>query len=404
MQQGDTFERIARKVYGDAEQQSRIARANPGSQEPLTPGIILSVPLIPGAPKNKAFSGVSDGVNECAVVLNNKRFRFWEFIRITRSIDSIDSVEFEAPFDPTDQDQQNAFKPFTYPPLEVTVGGDKLFTGVSMGPSPRSDDTNKIVFVGGYARAGVLQDCTIPASAFPLEYNDQNLEQIAQDITKHFGIRAVFDADPGSAFERVRCDYNRRALDFLMELAVQRGLVMGSDENGDLVFRKSVVGDTPIASLSEGVPPLVSVEAFFDHQQYYSHVTGIEPVVVGATGAQFTAKNPRLRGVVRPHTFQVKDVLGGDVRPATEAKLGRMFGNMASYSVTVASWRDPSGALWAPNAVVSLRAPGAMVYSAYSFIVRSVIFEKDPDSELAVLDLVLPGAFSGGSPERLPWE
>jgi prophage tail gpP-like protein len=38
-----------------------------------------------------------------------------------------------------------------------------------------------------------------------------------------------------------------------------------------------------------------------------------------------------------------------------------MFGNMAAYTLTVASWRDDAGKLWEPNTTVTLIAPGAMV-------------------------------------------
>jgi prophage tail gpP-like protein len=130
----------------------------------------------------------------------------------------------------------------------------------------------------------------------------------------------------------------------------------------------------------------------------------VEPVAVGLPGAQFTVKNSRLSGVVRPLTFSVKDAEGGDVKAAVEAKMGRMFGNAAAYSVEVAGWRDSSGALWAPNTTVTILAPGAMIYKEFEFIVRSVTLQAAAESRTAVLDLVIPGAFSGKVPEVLPWD
>jgi prophage tail gpP-like protein len=125
---------------------------------------------------------------------------------------------------------------------------------------------------------------------------------------------------------------------------------------------------------------------------------------VGSEGSQYTVKNPRLAGVLRPISFAARDAEGGDVREAVESKAARMFGAMAAYSVSVSTWRDSLGSIWAPDTIVTLEAPDAMVYSAFSFIIRSVSFDRDGFSETATLDLVIQGSFSGQQPEALPWE
>jgi prophage tail gpP-like protein len=75
-----------------------------------------------------------------------------------------------------------------------------------------------------------------------------------------------------------------------------------------------------------------------------------------------------------------------------------------SYTADVATWRDPSGALWAPNTTVKVEYADAMVYSEYEFLIRDVNFEQNAYSEVARLALVLPGSFTGEAPDRLPWD
>ena len=111
-----------------------------------------------------------------------------------------------------------------------------------------------------------------------------------------------------------------------------------------------------------------------------------------------------MQGVTRPITFKAPDTLNADVKAVAEAKAGRMFGNMASYSVNVDTWRDSSGQLWTPNTTVKLQAPDAMIYSEYEFVIRSVEFNRERALETATLDLVIPGSFSGQVPEVLPWD
>lgn len=401
---GDTFETIARIQYGTEAEAGRIARANPGVSEPLAPGTQLTLPTAPGAPQDAQSQIPASGDNEVAVLINGQRFRFWSNIRITRSLDAMDIADFGAPFEHDAPGFRDFFRPFAYAPMAITVGGAPLFTGIMVDVTPAVDNNRRTVAVGGYSLPGVLNDCTPPASAFPLEFNDQTLPDIASAIAAPFGVSAEFRGAAGAAFERVACEPGRRALEFLVDLAQQRGLIVSSTERGALLFWRSADTGAPVARLQQGEAPVLSVTPFFTPQQYYSHVTGLEPVIVGLEGAQYTAQNPRLRGVTRPMTYTASDTEGGDIKPAVEAKIGRMFGNAIAYSITLATWRDPSGALWAPNTTVRVTAPDAMIYEEYEFVIRSVEFVRHAAEETATLSLMLPGSFNGEIPEVLPWD
>ncbi len=112
--------------------------------------------------------------------------------------------------------------------MAVTIGGTPLFTGVMMTPSPTLKNDRKSVAVSGYYLPGVLMDCPIPASAFPLEFNNQNLREIARTVAKTFGIAVDFKEDPGPIFERVAADPTTKAFAFLFKLARQRNFVISS--------------------------------------------------------------------------------------------------------------------------------------------------------------------------------
>lgn len=401
---GDTFDSIARKKYGSATEAQRIARANPGVSEPLTPGTVVTVPALPNAPQDLQSQTPATTDDEVALLIGGRRFRFWDKVRITRSLDAMDTVEFGAPFDHTALGFRQTFRPFTFKPVVINVGGQPLFTGTMVTITPTLANDQKTVAVSGYATPGVLSDCTAPASDYPLEFNDQTLKGIAEAIAGPFGLSVKFLADPGPAFERVASAPGKKALTFLVELARQRNLVVASTERGELLFWQSSDPGRPVARLQQGQAPVLSVTAFFSPQDYYSHVTGVEPVLVGLAGAQFTVRNPRLEGVLRPFTFEAPDSLDADVPESVRAKAGRMFANVAAYAIRVATWRDPSGQLWKPNTTLKLLAPDAMVYTEYEFTIRSVAFEEEADKRTATLDLIIPGTFRGVLPEALPWD
>lgn len=401
---GDTFETIARKKYGTEKEAGRILRANPGVSEPLTAGTVLTVPALPDAPQNLPSQLPANVEDEVSVLINGQRFRFWDKVRITRAIDNMDTVEFGAPFDHTAPGFRESFRPFAFDPVVITVGGEPLFTGTMVAVTPTIDNGARTIAVSGYSLPGVLNDCTPPASSFPLEFNGQGLKEIAAAIAGPFGLSVDFQGDQGAVFERVACEPGKKALAFMAELAKQRNLIIASTERGKLLFWQSSDAGRPVARLRQGEAPVLSVTPFFSPQEYYSHITGIEPVIVGLAGSQYTVRNPRLQGVTRPITFNAPDTEGADVKAAVEAKAGRMFGNMVAYFVRVATWRDPSGKLWAPNTTIKLTAPDAMVYGEYEFVIRSVQFERESSAATATLDLVIPGSFNGVIPEALPWD
>ena len=404
--QGDTFDSIARKNYGTETRASEIQRANPGVSEPLTVGTTLVTPVDPSAPKDKLQAAPDVSINEVAVKINGSRFRFWDSVNITRSIDTISTIEFGAPFDADSREFRDTFRPFSYQPLEVTIGGELLFTGTMVAVSPTLDNTKKTISASGYSLPGVLNDCTPPASAFPLEFNNQGIRDIATTLVSPFGVGVSFaeGVEQGPVFERVACEPGKKVFSFLTELAKQRNLVISSTVRGELLFLQSADTGKPVAIFRQGESPVLSVLPTFNPQDYYSHITGIEPVVVGLKGSQFTDKNSILLGSIRPMTLTAPDTIDSDVREAVSAKASRMFGNMVSYSVVVDTWRDVKGALWEPNTTVKLQAKSAMIYNEYEFVIRGVNYERNANSETATLDLVIPGSFSGQIPEALPWD
>lgn len=401
---GDTFDQIARKVYGSEVDSPLIIRSNPGLAEPLTPGVIIFIPDKPAAPAIAPQSAAADNEDEVALSVGGERFRFWESVAISLSMDTLDAIEFSAPFEVDNAKFRKTFRPLSFQGLTVTVGGRLLFTGTMLTPKPIITPERRTVSVTGYSKPGVLNDCTLPASAFPLEFNGQGLKEIATTVAAPFGLSVKFAADPGAIFERVAIEPGKKVFQFLSDLARQRNLVISSTFAGALLFQQSVRPGRPVARLEEGVSPLISVTPNYKEQEYYSHITGLQPTKLGKNGSQFTVSNPRLSGIMRPFTFNSDDTPGAAAKSATEAKAGRMFANVVSYSIAVVGWRDPQGARWTPNRTIKLLAPGAMVYNEYEFVIRSVSLTKAGDNKSATMVLVLPGSFEGKIPEAMPWD
>ncbi|MCP4568028.1 MAG: hypothetical protein GY841_10660 [FCB group bacterium] len=344
--------------------------------------------------------------NSVTVLIDGVRFRYWTRIRMTFALDSMDTVELEAPFEPDDPAFREAFRPFTYKPLVVSVNDVVVFTGTMVAVNPGTSADSSTAVVMAYSKPGVLNDCTAPYSALPLEFKKQNLHQIADAVIAPFELTREAEAEPGPAFEKVRLKPTQTILSFLTELAKQRNQVIASTSTGAIIFRQSATATSPAAIFREGVSPLLRAAAAFNPQEYYSQITGLKPVKVRAIQSNhYTVNNTFLSDVIRPHMFETPDIKSADIKPVVLAKGSRMFANAASYTIDLDTWRTKdSKFLWSPNMTIRLYSPGAMVYNDYDFIVRRVELNQTSDAETASLQLALPGAYEGEPPDRLPWD
>jgi len=402
--QGDTLEKISKKIYGTGIHDDHILRANPGLTSTLIPGTTIAIPKLPDYPGDlPQILGIKE-VEDVQVYIDGNRFEFWTDVEINLSLDSIDSFVFSAPFDPYAPGFRELFKPFTFKKLILNVGKERLITGVIVGNHPSLDANSNTISVSGYATPGILHDCNMPINSYPIEYNTVNLRDIAKALTKPFGVDTIFKSEPKGNFEQIVLNATDKIFDFLAKLAKQKNFIMSNNEYGALTFFQAITDtNTTVADLSEGKAPLMSITPNFNEQEYYSHVTGLAYESIATIGDKYTIKNPFLKDVIRPFTYTNNNTTASDLKTAVEAKAGRMFAEMVSYSIEVSSWHDQNNDLWRPNTVVSLYAPRAMIYEKYYFVIRSVFLKRDKSSYTATLELVLPGSLSGIIPTELPW-
>lgn len=407
VQQGDTFAGISRLMYGDEQYTSNIAEANPGIGGQPQVGTTIVIPDIPdlalGADRARNANLTQDP-DEVTLSVNGAVLRSWTSVTITQHLDAVSTVSFRSPFDPTDQAHRDAFRPYAYQPVRIDVGGGLFFTGTEVNPQPVTEAAQREVRVQCYGTPGVLTDCTPPASAYPLQWDEVSLRTIAAALCRPFGIGVRFPNGAGQTFERIGVEPGEKVMAVLARLASQRNLVIRSDEAGRLVFVRPSSTGQPVAEFVEGEQPFVSTSPSFGNQQFFSHVSGISPTILGLEGPQATVQNTHLRGVLRPYVYTADDMADADLQAAVSSKAGRMFAESATYPVPVPTWRNANGDLWKVGDLVTLDAPGAMVYGAYTMQIRSIRFRAAPNKRTAVLELIIPGTLSGQLPERLPWE
>lgn len=342
--------------------------------------------------------------DEVALRINGQRWEHWEQVELTLTLDSFDTFSFTSVFQPELPAFRETFRPFSFLPLTIDVENQQEFYGQLVGVEPKVEPKSKTVHCQGYSLPALLNDVNAPMSAFPLEFNGLTLDQIVTRLAQPFGIATQFDADAGAAFRRVKMERGQAIYDFIKDLAQQRRLLISNTAEGRLRFFRNITRGAPVVNLKEGEQPCESVAATFSPQSYYSEITGFAKTKEGRVGGRYTVQNPNLNTVVRPLTYTAEDVRAPDLPTAVQARMARMFGNMVAYVVEVPTWRDPQGNLFRPNTLITLEAPGAMVYNRTTLLVRDVVLRQTKSAQNCSLGVCLPGAFTGDIPSELPWE
>jgi prophage tail gpP-like protein len=345
-----------------------------------------------------------DALEDVSLEIEQEVFRFWTKVRVKRSMDTFSTAEFSAPFEASRKEFREIFRPFKFQSVVIKEGDNRLFTGRVVGINPSVAPDRKEVTVTAYALPAVLHDCTAPASLLPLEFKKLKLQAIAGILCAPFGVNVDFRGEDGAAFDKVKLDASKKLFEFLKDLAEHRNFIFTDNTIGDLLCWRSVKPGTPVARLRDDEQPVTKVEPSYNPQDYFSEITGFAPAKRGRKGSKFTEKNKWLPNVLRPFCFHPDKIEKGDLPGTVRMKLARMFADMVSFDIDVATWKQPDGEVWRPNTTVTLLAPDAMVYRETELLVRDVETVIEKDSRSAQLNLVLPGVFDAEIPETLPWD
>jgi len=152
---------------------------------------------------------------------------------------------------------------------------------------------------------------------------------------------------------------------------------------------------------------MLSLKSRFEAQEFYSHVTGFLTTSEDYPSASYTFKNEYLigEGIMRHHATIIDDAETlTDLQNAVEAYVGRMLADCVSYELECDTHHNADGERFHKGMTVCVHAPTAMVARETNFIARKIKFTRTTEGKKTLLNLVLPGSYTGSLPEVFPWE
>lgn len=338
--------------------------------------------------------------DDVRLLINGREFAGWTAATITMAIDQCsDAFSLSAPFNPDDAAVRAAFTPMGYQSVELYIGDDKLLTGTIDQVDPALNESSITLGVQGRSLTAPLVDCSIDG---PLEFSGLTLAGIARQLAKPFGIKVRADYDTPK-IEAASAKYGQSPYDFLSSIGGPRNMLLNSSFDGELVITdgKALANRQPVAALVQGVPPLKSVSPSFDGSGRFS-VYKVSAQQDGESNVNGQVTDAGIKKY-RPRLIEQDDA-GTD--PKLSAAWERSKAYVASMSCTavISGWRRPDGKRWAERQVITLKAPGAMLYRETAWLIAGVTHTlTDDDGRLTTLRLILPETYAGTVPKVLPW-
>jgi prophage tail gpP-like protein len=221
----------------------------------------------------------------------------------------------------------------TYPLVEIlTDDNQKLLTGTILNQPTTITPYPDSITASGYGLAGVLEDCPVPVSSYPLQSDKLSLKQIVEKFIEPFGLNADSDILDiwNQQIEKSIANPTESIKSYFQKLASQRGLILTNDPDGKIIFTKIDVANLPtVANLIEGKPGFENAVLNKNGQSMHSEITIIKQASSKNPDAgQSTINNPYI-SVFRPTTKILNSGTIFNTETAARIELGNELRNIS---------------------------------------------------------------------------
>jgi prophage tail gpP-like protein len=330
--------------------------------------------------------------DELTIVAGGSRFSGWQSVRVSRSIEQL-CASFE--FGLVDQRKKadEALALTLGQEVQVKYGDEVVITGYIDQGSVSYAARRHVLSVSGRSKTQDLVDCA--AVNAPGRWNKASLTDIASALCSPFGISVTADAPVGDPFPRFAVHPGETVFECLERAARMRGLLLMTDEHGDLVLARA--GSESVSTTLElGVNILSGSRSGswrdrFSEYRAYSQTSGTDEWYGDQAASPKASSEDSLVTRYRP-TVIMAETQESRTSLQTRADWERNVraGRSLTATYEIAGWEHADG-LWAPNALVSVIDPWLEING--QLLIVSVEQQLSQEGRTTTLGLALPHAY-----------
>lgn len=336
--------------------------------------------------------------------IKNRRFDFFNSFNLNLKFDSVaNAFSFNVYFDPENKDHRDLFHLGHYHTCTVEHEGQQLLSGFLLSHVLKNSSKKELSGIGGYSLTGVLEDCNIPPSLYPLQADGLSLKEIAQKLLKPFNLKFVIDSSVSSKmnsiYEETTASETATIKGYLTELAAQKNIIISNTVNGELLFTKANTKKNPIIDFNDGIPA-TTYSLSFNGQAMHSQITALkEPDIDGGNSGEFTVTNPFVPFVFRPKVVTQSSGDDNDTESVAKQALAAEIKNI-SLDITTDRWLV-DGNIIMPGNIITVTNPEIYLYNKTKWFIEEVNLIGNSKSTTATLKCVLPCVYDGSTPKNV---
>lgn len=335
--------------------------------------------------------------------INGKQFDYFNESSVVLKYDSIGSTfSFNVFFNPQNPDHRKILKPFSYNRVEIFDGEELLLTGTALVGGFKKDSLPQLVNVAGYSLPGILDDCEIPTSLWPLQDINVSLKTIAERMIKPFGLKMLISDSVRAKMDRTykssTADEKQTIKQYLASKAAQKNIVLSHTAKGELLFTEADIRQAPIVQLDGNIPGL-EYSLKVDGQKMHSIITVVKQADdEEENSAKTTISNPYVKQF-RP-TVRVQS--SGDNNTVDQTAKAILSDELKAIELTIKLDRwSVNGKIVRPNSIVKVKSEDLFLDKLTSFFIEQVELKGDEKSQTATLTCYVPEAYSNGTPKNI---
>jgi prophage tail gpP-like protein len=333
-------------------------------------------------------------MSEVELIVAGQRYTGWTSARVERAIDSV-SAAFRLELTEHDPGTDEPWRFDPSDPAEIRFADETLVNGYIDAVDGRFTESTHTLSVRGRDRTADLVDSS--AEVAQSEFTDVILTQLARRLVEPFGLSVSANVDVGEAFRQFKIEPGESGFEALERAARQRGVLLNSDRNGDLVITRPGARRADDALVqSENV---LEARAGASHEKRFAKYIclGQRPGNDNITGKQTTGIRGEATDSGASDRHRVLVIIAEQATSPRDAKRRAQWeassraARSSSLTVTVQGWRQSTGALWREGMVVPVELPALRVTG--ELIAASVRYRFDDRGTRAEIELQRPDAF-----------
>lgn len=405
VEDGDTFETIAARAYGDTTQSVRIRKANQSeiiSNEPVV-GQVLIIPKRIETERLKSiqseFLVTNKEIDELTIIIGGRQI----LPRTAEIITAIDTATHGFSFDiqwfpDVDPELDKLLLPYAYTPAQIYIGNELIINGFTYIITSKLSAGKTIKTIEVFSKTADPLDSSLKP---PYEQTDVTLRQRAEELIIPFGIGVIYDVDTDETFDKVTARPNDSIFTHLSKLAAQRGVLMGSTPDGDVLFTKADVNSEIVGTIRQGGTIAKEWEGTWNGRKRFNvyKAIGQSSWVNDRTAVATDDNIPKTRS----KTFTANDTTNGNIQQAADHRRSKSIADGLNFIIPVEGWIAPNGKRWKQNTRVTVIAPSLHIQDGFTFLIRAVKNKYDADTgRTSILHLTPPQSYTG---EKIvePW-